>query len=87
MPNQRCRLLKKTLEGASSCCDHTNPCTGHGRIQLKVLPVPSSRPACFYSPQEQIAERGTKVLIIVIKERICYVMPYESYDKAKRSVC
>ena len=58
------------------------PVRGMGEIQLKSVTGSISRPACFYSPQEQTAERGTKVLIIEIKERICYVMPYESMIKA-----
>ena len=35
------------------------------------------RPAAFYVPQEVAAPRGSEVLIIELKERVCYVIPYE----------
>lgn len=73
---------EKTLEGQVAVVITPIPVRGMGEIQLKSVTGSISRPACFYSPQEQTAERGTKVLIIEIKERICYVMPYESMIKA-----
>ncbi len=73
---------EKTLEGQVAVVITPIPVRGMGEIQLKSVTGSISRPACFFSPQEQIAERGTKVLIIEIKERICYVMPYESMIKA-----
>jgi hypothetical protein len=46
-----------------------------GEIQLKSVTGSLSRPAAFYVPQEVAAPRGSEVLIIELKERVCYVIP------------
>ena len=48
-----------------------------GEIQLKSVTGSLSRPVAFYVPQEVAAPRGSEVLIIELKERVCYVIPYE----------
>ena len=53
------------------------PVRGMGEIQLKSVTGSLSRPAAFYVPQEVAAPRGSEVLIIELKERVCYVIPYE----------
>lgn len=64
--------------GGSCCyCDYPNPVRGMGEIQLKSVTGSLSRPAAFYVPQEVAAPRGSEVLIIELKERVCYVIPYE----------
>ncbi|EPH95321.1 hypothetical protein D920_02591 [Enterococcus faecalis 13-SD-W-01] len=72
---------EKDLEGRVALVLTPIPVSGMGEVQLKNVTGSISRPACFYSPQETAAERGTEVLIIEVNERICYVVPYKGILK------
>lgn len=72
---------EKTLEGQIATVVTPIPIQGMGEIQLKSVTGSISRPACFYTPQEKMVGRGEKVLIIEVRDRVCYVTPYESMLK------
>ena len=72
---------EKTLEGQIAEVVTPIPIKGMGEIRLKSVTGSISRPACFYAPQETPAKRGERVLIIEVKERVCYVTPYEEMLK------
>ena len=52
------------------------PVKGMGEISLKSVTGSSTRPASRYQAGEAI-KAGEKVLVIEIKERVAYVVPYE----------
>lgn len=68
---------EKTMEGQKATVVTTIPLNGMGEIQLKSVTGSISRPATFYEPQEVELLQGQDVLIIEIKERVCYVVPYK----------
>lgn len=70
-------ISEKDMEGNTATVVTPIPVGGMGEIQLKSVTGSISRPAAFYAPQEQTIERGAQVLIIEIRERVCYVVPYE----------
>ncbi len=72
---------EKTLEGQMAEVVTPIPVKGMGEIRLKSVTGSISRPACFYAPQDAPAERGERVLIIEVKDRVCYVTPYEEMLK------
>ncbi|MGM9903149.1 hypothetical protein E1H99_12130 [Enterococcus hirae] len=72
---------EKSLEGQIATVVTPIPIQGMGEIQLKSVTGSISRPACFYAPQETEIKRGEKVLIIEVRDRVCYVTPYESMLK------
>ncbi|WP_165006070.1 MULTISPECIES: hypothetical protein [unclassified Enterococcus] len=72
---------ERSLEGQVAVVVTPIPIKGMGEIQLKSVTGSISRPACFYDPQLAEAAQGTKVLIIEVRERVCYVVPYESMIK------
>lgn len=72
---------EKTLEGQIATVVTPIPIQGMGEIQLKSVTGSISRPACFYTPQEKMIGRGEKVLIIEVRDCVCYVTPYESMLK------
>ncbi|MBO0431646.1 NfeD family protein [Enterococcus sp. DIV0660C] len=73
---------EKTLEGQIAQVVTPIPITGMGEIQLQSVTGSINRPACFYTEQETMAQRGTKVLIIEVKDRVCYVIPYDGMLKS-----
>lgn len=72
---------EKTLEGQMAIVVTPIPLKGMGEIQLKSVTGSITRPACFYAPQSSPAKQGEQVLIIEVKERVCYVTPYEGMLK------
>lgn len=72
---------EKTLEGQMAIVVTPIPLKGMGEIQLKSVTSSITRPACFYAPQSSPAKQGEQVLIIEVKERVCYVTPYEGMLK------
>lgn len=70
-------ISEKDMEGNIATVITPIPVGGMGEIQLKSVTGSISRPAAFYAPQDQPIERGAQVLIIEIRERVCYVVPYE----------
>nr|WP_242596139.1 hypothetical protein [Enterococcus plantarum] len=70
-------ISEKDMEGNIATVITPIPVGGMGEIQLKSVTGSISRPAAFYAPQDQPTERGAQVLIIEIRERVCYVVPYE----------
>ncbi|MET3564489.1 membrane protein implicated in regulation of membrane protease activity [Enterococcus rotai] len=70
-------ISEKDMEGNTATVVTPIPISGMGEIQFKSVTGSISRPAAFYAPQERPIERGAQVLIIEIKDRVCYVVPYE----------
>ncbi|PZL75390.1 hypothetical protein CI088_05335 [Enterococcus plantarum] len=70
-------ISEKDMEGNIATVITPIPVGGMGEIQLKSVTGSISRPAAFYAPQDQLIERGAQVLIIEIRERVCYVVSYE----------
>lgn len=70
-------ISEKDMEGSTATVVTPIPPGGMGEIQFKSVTGSLSRPAAFYTPQDQPIERGSEVLIIEIRDRVCYVVPYE----------
>ncbi|MTD41749.1 hypothetical protein GIX45_24595 [Erwinia sp. CPCC 100877] len=70
-------ISEKDMEGNTAVVVTPIPVRGMGEIQFSSVTGSISRPAAFYAPQERPLERGAQVLIIEIRERVCYVVPYE----------
>lgn len=70
-------ISEKDMEGNTATVITPIPVGGMGEIQLKSVTGSISRPAAFYSAQDQPIEQGEQVLIIEIRERVCYVVPYK----------
>lgn len=70
-------ISEKDMEGNTATVVTPIPISGMGEIQFKSVTGSISRPAAFYAPQERPIDRGAQVLIIEIKDRVCYVVPYE----------
>lgn len=70
-------ISEKDMEGNTAIVITPIPVGGMGEIQLKSVTGSMSRPAAFYAPQDQPIEQGEQVLIIEIRERVCYVVPYK----------
>ncbi|MGX7351153.1 hypothetical protein RU97_GL000135 [Enterococcus canis] len=70
-------ISEKSMEGAIATVITTIPLHGMGEIQYKSVTGSMSRPASFYAPQEEEAKSGSQVLIIEVRERVCYVVPYK----------
>ncbi|MBE9388839.1 hypothetical protein [Vagococcus salmoninarum] len=70
-------VSEKDLEGRTATVMTPIPLKGMGEIQIKSVTGSMTRPASFYEPQEQGIANGELVLIIEIRERVCYVVPYE----------
>ncbi|MFV0560275.1 MAG: hypothetical protein ACK5NA_06115 [Enterococcus sp.] len=67
---------EKTFEGQVADVVTTIPVHGMGEVQIKNVTGSINRPATFYSGQSEDAAQGSKVLIIEVKEHVCYVVPY-----------
>lgn len=70
-------ISEKDMEGRVATVITPIPVKGMGEIQFKSVTGSLSRPAAFYSEQESEAPNGSEVLIIEIRDRVCYVVPYE----------
>lgn len=70
-------ISEKDMEGRVATVITPIPIGGMGEIQFKSVTGSLSRPAKFYSEQKEAAGSGSEVLIIEVKERVCYVVPYE----------
>lgn len=70
-------ISEKDMEGNVATVTIPIPVSGMGEIQFKSVTGSLSRPAAFYAPQTEQAGRGEQVLIIEIKDRVCYVVPYK----------
>ncbi|WP_430608135.1 hypothetical protein IGJ55_001405 [Enterococcus sp. AZ170] len=70
-------ISEKDMEGNTATVITPIPVGGMGEIQLKSVTGSISRPAAFYSAQDQPIEQGEQVLIIEIRKRVCYVVPYK----------
>ncbi|KAF1297706.1 hypothetical protein BAU15_13135 [Enterococcus sp. JM4C] len=68
---------EKELEGRIATVVTTIPIQGMGEIQMRSVTGSVNRPAAFYTGQTQDAHQGSSVLVIEVKDRICYVVPYE----------
>lgn len=68
---------EKALEGRTATVVTPIPIAGMGEIQIKNVTGSMTRPARFYQPQTEGIPNGELVLIIEIRERVCYVVPYE----------
>lgn len=71
-------ISEKDMEGNIATVITPIPIKGMGEISFSSVTGSISRPATFYRPQEEQLDRGEQVLIIEIKERVCYVIPYEN---------
>lgn len=69
-------ISEKDMEGRVANVVTPIPISGMGEIQFKSVTGSLSRPAVFYTPQEEELPRGSEVLIIEVRERVCYVVPY-----------
>ncbi|WP_413509406.1 NfeD family protein [Carnobacterium maltaromaticum] len=67
---------EKDMEGRVGIVVTPIPEKGMGEISLKSVTGSSTRPASRYQVGEAI-KAGEKVLVIEIKERVAYVVPYE----------
>lgn len=70
-------ISEKDMEGRVAMVVTPIPVKGMGEIQYKSVTGSLTRPAALYEPQEEPIPAGKEVLIIEIKERVCYVVPYK----------
>ena len=68
---------EKEMEGRIATVVTTIPIQGMGEVQMKSVTGSINRPAAFYTGQTEEAHQGSEVLVIEVKDRICYVVPYE----------
>lgn len=69
-------VSEKTLEGRVATVVTPIPIKGMGEIAISNVTGIMSRPATFYTEQETQINKGEEVLIIEVRERVCYVVPY-----------
>lgn len=67
---------EKSFEGRVATILTPIPCHGLGEIQLLSVTGSTNRPAAAFQPIDEPMAAGTRVLIIEIKDRVCYVVPY-----------
>ncbi|MFY8331604.1 hypothetical protein [Vagococcus carniphilus] len=70
-------VSEKDLEGRKATVITPIPVKGMGEIKISSVTGIITRPASFYQPQEIEIKAGSDVLIIEIKNRVCYVVPYQ----------
>lgn len=70
-------ISEKDLEGRTAIVVTPIPLAGMGEVQFKSVTGSMTRPAKFYEPQTESIKNGELVLIIEIRERVCYVVPYK----------
>ncbi len=70
-------VSEKDLEGRKATVITPIPFKGMGEIKISSVTGSMTRPAAYYQPQETEVKAGSEVLIIEIRERVCYVVPYK----------
>mgnify|MGYP002738351591 CR=1 FL=1 len=70
-------VSEKDFEGRTATVITPIPVKGMGEIKLSSVTGTITRPAAFYEAQEEGVKAGSEVLIIEIKDRVCYVVPYK----------
>lgn len=70
-------VSEKDFEGQKATVITPIPLKGMGEIKISSVTGSITRPATYYEPQEKEVKAGEDVLIIEIKERVCYVVPYK----------
>lgn len=70
-------MSEKDMEGLKGIVITPIPIKGMGEIKISSVTGSMSRPAAFYEEQEQGVAQGKEVLIIEIRDRVCYVVPYK----------
>lgn len=70
-------ISEKDMEGNVATVVTPIPEKGMGEIRFISVTGSLSRPAAFYTQQEESAPSGSQVLIIEVRDRVCYVVPYE----------
>ncbi|MGX7419563.1 NfeD family protein [Carnobacterium gallinarum] len=68
---------EKDMEGRVGIVTTPIPVKGMGEISLKSVTGSSTRPASLYKPEDHSIKTGEKVLVIEIRERVAYVVPYQ----------
>lgn len=68
---------EKEFEGRKATVITPIPLSGMGEIKISNVTGVVTRPAKFYEKQIREAKSGSEVLIIEIKDRVCYVVPYQ----------
>lgn len=72
---------EKDLEGRTATVMTPIPISGMGEVQFKSVTGSITRPAKFYDAQTTGVATGELVLVIEIRERVCYVVPYQENFK------
>lgn len=70
-------VSEKSMEGRKATVITPIPIHGMGEIKISNVTGTMTRPAAYYEPQEIELKAGSDVLIIEIKDRVCYVVPYK----------
>lgn len=70
-------ISEKDIEGRTATVITPIPLTGMGEIKISSVTGSMTRPAAYYEAQEVEVKAGEAVLIIEIKDRVCYVVPYK----------
>ena len=70
-------MSEKDMEGRKATVITTIPVNGMGEIKMSNVSGSINRPAALYNPEIGEIKQGTEVLIIEIRERVCYVTLYQ----------
>ncbi|MFW7420565.1 NfeD family protein [Vagococcus fluvialis] len=70
-------VSEKDIEGRTATVITPIPFQGMGEIKISSVTGSMTRPASYYEAQEVEVKAGDEVLIIEIKDRVCYVVPYK----------
>ena len=70
-------VSEKDFEGRKATVITPIPLKGMGEIKISSVTGSMTRPASYYEPQETEVVAGSEVLIIEIRDRVCYVVPYK----------
>lgn len=70
-------VSEKDFEGQKATVITPIPFKGMGEIKISSVTGSITRPAAYYEAQEKEVKAGEAVLIIEIRERVCYVVPYQ----------
>ncbi|HCT95931.1 hypothetical protein [Vagococcus sp.] len=67
---------EKSFEGRVATVVTPIPITGMGEIKISSVTGSTTRPASFYEEQTESIKNGNQVLIIEVRNHVCYVVPY-----------
>lgn len=70
-------VSEKDFEGRKATVITPIPLQGMGEIKISSVTGSITRPASYFEPQEVEVKAGEDVLVIEIKDRVCYVVPYK----------